>query len=73
MWEDPIRDAVWRCGAFFVSGGGREAPEFVYGVYGHIDMPYAASLIRRWEGYEPALMYGSRGLGRVGVHQGGGE
>jgi hypothetical protein len=21
MWEDPIRDAAWRCGAIFVSGG----------------------------------------------------
>ena len=26
MWEDPIRDAAWRCGAFFVFGGGGETP-----------------------------------------------
>jgi hypothetical protein len=26
MWEDPIRDAAWRRGAFFVPGGGGETP-----------------------------------------------
>jgi len=26
MWEDPIRDAAWRCDAFFVFGGGGETP-----------------------------------------------
>jgi hypothetical protein len=73
MSEDPVRDAVWRCDAFFVSGGGGEASVVISGVYGHVDMPSAASLIRRWEGYELVLMYGSRGLGRVVVHQDGGE
>ena len=29
MWEDPVRNATWRCGAFFVSGGGKETPVVV--------------------------------------------
>ena len=32
MWEDLIRDVVWRCGAFGVSGGGGETPLVVSGV-----------------------------------------
>ena len=31
-WEDPVWDAAWRCGAFFVSGGGGETPVVVSGV-----------------------------------------
>ncbi len=32
LWEDPIRDAAWRCSAFFVSGGGGESerPRWLY-------------------------------------------
>jgi hypothetical protein len=29
MWEDPVRNAVWRCGAFGVSGGGGVTPVVV--------------------------------------------
>jgi hypothetical protein len=47
MWENPIRDAAWRCGAFFVSGSGGETPMVVFGVYGDIGVSSAANLFRR--------------------------
>ena len=32
MWEDPIQNAAWRCGAFFDSGGGGDTPLIISGV-----------------------------------------
>ena len=48
VWEDLVRDAAWRRGAFGVSGGGsKETPMIVYGVHGDIGVSLAADLFRR--------------------------
>jgi hypothetical protein len=46
VWEDPIRTAAWRCGAFVVSGGGGETLVIVYGGQGDINVSPAADLFR---------------------------
>ncbi len=47
VWEDPLKDAAWRRGAFGVSGGGRETPLIVFGVHRDIGVSLAADLLRR--------------------------
>ena len=47
VWEDPIRNTAWSCGAFGVSGGGGETPVVVSGVHGDISITPAADLLRR--------------------------
>ena len=63
VWEDPVRDAAWRRGAFGVSGGGRGTPLIVSGVYAEIGVSLAADLLRRGKGCEPVLWYGLPGRG----------
>ena len=46
VWEDLVRDAAWRCGAFGVSGGNGETPVVVFGVQGDIRVSSAADLHR---------------------------
>ncbi len=73
MWEDPLWNAVLRCGAFGVSGGGGETPMVVSGVKGDIGVSSAADLLCRKQGCKPIVWYVLRGRGWVDVLRGGGE
>ena len=47
VWEDPVKDAAWRRGAFGVSGVGIETPVIVSGVHGDFGVSLAADFLRR--------------------------